>query len=363
MDLPNKTELFERMIEEAIAFHNGKLTEATMRQEGTDANSLLMAGVALGDEICYQIYLAIKNSNPQTAEQEDLDKLLFDWFGLTRLAASSSKVLINLTRTNTDAGILPAGYTFSTNKGVSFRSDEDLIFADSILTGSVKTTCVAVGTAGNVDINTITIMEQPDFDNTFTCTNASVAVGGRDQETDAQFRRRAAEYWTVQQKGTADAIIFGAKQVSGVQEVYFTETAVSSDQNARYLQMVIADPAGNSDSTLISNVQNELENWRAAGVWVEVLGGTAIDVTFNITYDYKAGYNESTVDTGVIKNILFYVNNLKLGEPLYVDVIKSLITKSSGVFGNVDIVLPSANIVPTAYQILKTDSTLITINS
>jgi uncharacterized phage protein gp47/JayE len=363
MDLPNKTELFERMIEEAIAFHNGKLTETTMRQEGTDANSLLMAGVALGDEICYQIYLAIKNSNPQTAEQEDLDKLLFDWFSLTRLAASSSITTLKFERSGTTEGIIPAGYICSTNNGISFKTNEDLIFADSILTGSVQATAVQAGIAGNVDINTITIMEQPQFDNTFTCINADHAVGGRDQETDAQFRRRAAEYWTVQQKGTKDAIIFGAKQVPGVNDVYFSETAVSSDQNARYLQMVIADPSGNSDSTLVANVQNELEDWRAAGVWVEVLGGTAVDVTFNITYDYKAGFNEGTVDGNVIKNILFYVNNLKLGETLYVDVIKSLIAKTSGVYGNVDIVLPSANIVPTAYQILKTDATLISINA
>lgn len=363
MDIPTKTELFEKMIEEAVAFHNGNITESTMRQEGTDVNSLLMAGVALGDEICYQIYQAIKNSNPQTAEDEDLDKLLFDWFGLTRLAASSAQVELTFARTGITSGSLPAGMIVSTNNNVAFAIDDNLNFTSVDLSGSIIATAVLAGTDGNVAASSIYIMTQPTWDNTFTVTNINRASGGRAQETDAQFRRRAAEYWTSQQKGTSDAIIFGAKQVAGVTDVYLSESSIASDQNARFVQLVVTDSSGGSNDLFVSNVQNEIENWRACGVWVEVLGGEAVNVTINLTYDYKAGYNETTVDAAVKKALINYVNSRKLNESVYPDVMKSIVEKVSGVFGNVVIITPSATIIPTYYQILKTDETLIVINA
>lgn len=360
MDLPNRTELFETMITEAVAFHEGRLTETILRQPGSDANTLLMAGVAMGDEVCYQIYQAIKNSNPRTAEGSRLHQLLFDWFGLTRKGAASAVVPVVLTRTGTTEGTIPAGTPVWTTGNVVFNTVTDADFGISDTTATVTATAIVAGTSGNVLSGTITQITPPTWDTSFTVTNIERAVGGCLTETDADFRHWVAEFWNVQQKATAAAIVYGALSVDGVAHASISEIPI--DAYTAYVELIVADTDGNGNSTLLANVDLELDNWRACGIFVETISGTRVDLPIALTFSYKVGYDQLTVNKAVKQTILNYVNSRRLGESIDPAVIKAFVAKVTGVAGSIVVTLPSAEVVATASQIIRTTAPNITCN-
>lgn len=361
MKIPDKNELFEAAIEEAIAFHNGDLTEETLRQDGTDAHNLIMAGVAVADECLYELTKAYKNSSIMTAEGEDLDRLAFDWFNLTRFSTKSAVVALTFARTGTETGSIPAGTLIGTKTGLSFSTNNNIDFLSTDASIIVNATCITAGTTGNVKSSTIT-QWTPTFDLTMTVNNVYPAAGGYDGESDNELKQRCKSYWSVQQKGTKAAIVYGCQQVAGVDsaEIYETDT---DNISAKYVQLLVADKTGNSNPTFLSNVEAEVENWRACGIWIDVIGGTAVDFPITATFSYKAGSNQLTTNDR-LKNVLVnFVNNKKAGQSISPGVLKQIIQNDSSIIASsVVITFPLAEVIPDIDEVLRTDTTLIGLN-
>jgi uncharacterized phage protein gp47/JayE len=361
MKIPDKKELFEAGIQEAVAYHTGDITEETMRQDGTDANSLIMAGVAIADEVDYALTQAYKNSSIMTAEGEALDILAFDWFNIKRFGIKSSVVELHFSRTGTEVGTISAGTSISTKTGIAFKTVEDVNFTAGDSDLYVPATCVTAGTIGNVKSASI-VQWTPTFDQTMTVTNAYPAAGGYDGESDRELQQRCRAFWNVQQKGTKDAIIYGTRNVVGIDsaEIYETDT---DNISAKYVQLLVADKTGNSNATFISAVQDEIENWRACGIWIDVQGGTAVDFPITATFSYKAGSNQLAANARLSNILINYVNSKKIGQSISPDVLKQIIQNDSAVVNSsVIITSPVATVVPDINEVLRTDITLITLN-
>ena len=80
---------------------------------------------------------------------------------------------------------------------------------------------------------------------------------------------------------------------------------VEADGN---VSVVVSDADGNSTQEMITDVETELENWRAAGPTLTVVGGTRveIDLTVSIT-DYRTGFdvaqNADTIEAAMAARI------------------------------------------------------------
>ena len=90
-DYPRFNEMFEIALREMI-LRNPDLTEETIRTLGTDSNSIAAMMASVGEEVVRQCAVTATNRLMGTAENEELDRVIYDWFGLIRNDAASSMV-------------------------------------------------------------------------------------------------------------------------------------------------------------------------------------------------------------------------------------------------------------------------------
>jgi len=368
MDFPRSTELFELEVVETVA-HDSSITIAACRTEGTDVNALLHAGNAVGDELVYQTALVSRDRSFGTAQGDALDEMIFSFFGLKRLAAAQASATLVFTHTNTAlVGVIPVGTTVSTADGVQFATLSQVSFVSGDATKSVVALNTTAGSIGNVKANNLVSWQPLSFDPAMTVSNPAVAAGGSDRETDDAFRARARGFWRVAQKGTLDAVVFGATQVSGVSTARVDEVgfyAHTGDTIPVALNTVLtaSDSQGNMSGYIVTQIQSELNNWRPCGVYVEVASGVPVMVTISVTFDYRAGYDTVVTDQRIRQAILDYVNSLRVGQTMLVGVILNICQKDQGVATQVNpSCVPSNDVVPSTGQVIRVESGSIFCN-
>lgn len=105
--------------------------------------------------------------------------------GITRLQADYSTGRVTLT--GTAGHNEPAGFLVATESGVQFETTSDAMLNNG--TAEVPVRAIYPGTEGNVDAGTITVIVNPN-PNITGVTNADITGGGREKETDLEFRAR-----------------------------------------------------------------------------------------------------------------------------------------------------------------------------
>lgn len=119
-----------------------------------------------------------------TATGNNLDRL-GPQVGISRILAQWAAG--ELTITGTPGYTVPAGTRAATQSGVVFETVDDVALIDG--TGTVAIEALEPGAAGNVAAGAITIVVNPVPD-IASVTNKFAVTGGREKETDAEFRNR-----------------------------------------------------------------------------------------------------------------------------------------------------------------------------
>lgn len=290
------------------------------------------------------------------AEGDDLTALVDDRYNLQRQPATAASVDVTFTRTSGGAGgTTPAGFTVASTFDAAGNSV--LFTANTPITwgagdnGPHIVTCTAsvLGKNGNVSAGTVTRLIDAPFDTSIAITNAADAAGGNDEETDPELRTRARTFWTTLRKGVLAALEQGV--LDGVAAVR-TATA-TEDATTGAVTLVVADSNGNSNSQMISDSELVLEDWRAAGSEVTVIGGTQLLVSVTGTMVFRAGSGADPlvyaplVQAAIAARLAKY----KQGETVYLDAIKAAaIAVDPDVIESFPISVPAADVVPTASQ-------------
>jgi hypothetical protein len=368
-DYPRFNELFEIALREMI-LRNTALTEETVRTKGTDANSIAAMMAQVGEEVARQCAITATNRLLGTATGEELDRVVYDWFGLVRNDAAAAMATVTFTRSTAVAGTLPAGFKVATADGVEFQLAIPLSFgtADLALSGICR--CSVTGIIGNVSANTINQMiDTASFDLTFTCNNAARAAGGGKRESDDEFKNRARQFWLVAQRGTLGAIQLGALEVDGVGTSSAREVPVPDPNGngtvAEWVSLTVADRSGYGNALLRTAVISELDNWRAAGVYVEVLAASVSIQQITATFSFVPGCDTVAVTERIRQALINYVNGLRIEESLRKNALWDIIRRDRDVVKeSVAIVAPAGDVTPAAGSttLIRTDYASVKLN-
>lgn len=336
-----------------LAFDEGDVSEMFMAQ-----------AAAMADHLVGYIAQRVKDTYLDGAAGDALTILADDRYNIQRQEAAEAVGVLTLTRSSgTLTGTIPAGTVFATNKDsagndIQFLLLEDSSWGSGVLTKDENAAAILVGTGGNVAANTIVNVVTGSLFDTFTVNNADRFAGGSDEESDESLRERCRTFPTTLRRGTLTALEYGAKTVAGVVSATADDSA-----NDGTVNVYIADVDGGSNSTLEANVATELENWRAAGIPVNVIGGELYNITIALSLTVRTGVDSAAIASDIKKAIVARINKLKIGESCSQALIQqaAMNVDPDGIL-NVTVTTPVGTVVPSANQLIRTTTGDITVS-
>jgi len=268
-------------------------------------------------------YSAYKN----TAEGNNLERL-GPYVGISKNQEqrSTGTVLINGAP---DYTVL-AGFRVATATEIFFETNEDVIL-DGTGTGIADVVAVNAGRIGNVAANTITSIINPDA-NITAVTNPAATSGGREKETDTEFRDR----WDLSVAGggaaTLDSIRGALLRTSGVRAAVVIENNTNATDLAgrpakSFEAYVLGGSAADIGQTILDTKAAGIEPYGSQSVTVNDLSGNphtmkfsyAIEVPIHVraTIKTSASY-PSNGDLQVESAIVRYIGGEDSDGQLYV---------------------------------------------
>lgn len=254
------------------------------------------------------------------------------------------------------AGTVAAGTRIASEPDASgafviFTTDVDLVFGGGDLTHDVRATCSKVGVAGNVDVSTVSRIFDSLWDPTLTVINAARFAGGAPEESDEDLRDRVRGFFLTQAKGTIDALIYGAKTVSGVKRA-----SIDVNYDTGIVTVYVSDTDGNSNAAMTTAVETAMIDWADAGDVVNVVGATLYIQVVNISLTVRTGVNISALLDRVRDAVVARLARLNPGETLYRDMIQAAARDvDREAILTVVVNTPAANVSPSVGQVIRTD--------
>lgn len=347
-------------------FTAGKAEATTLRSDltfddGDISEFYMFAAAAMADHLTGYFAGRIRATFLDGATGDDLTTLADDHWNIQRNVAVAATGVLTFTRPNTSggSGTIPAGTTVQTQAdptGVvqQFTTDINLVFGALDLVKTVNATAVVAGVDGDVAASTITTIVPNLFDSSITVSNAARFAGGADEESDDSLRNRVRQFPTTLRRGTLAALEYGATTVAGV------AVAVADDSDdTGIVSLYVSDASGSSSPTMVSNVQTEIVNWRAAGVIVNVIGASLVTQNVQVHLTVRAGVNTDALVSLVQSAVTARLAKLKIGEVCSQAAIQQAVLNVDSNIINCTVVLPVADVQPAGNQIIRAGSVTV----
>lgn len=374
-DLPSREDLFQAGAREVFRRSETRTRAQRVNPQavftpGTDINIILAACSAMGDEVTRHLSLRLAALYLDSAEREDLDRLVTDRFSrdLVRKQAAPAVVTLTFTRpippSSGAGGSLNVGTKIRTKGGTEFTLVTSATFA-AASSGPVTAVGQAVlsGEAGNVPIGSIVEFSQPPFDPAIIVTNAEPAAGGTDVETDANYRSRARDFYRAARRGILAAIEFGALTVPGVYAAVAEELLDPSGLPNGIVRVYISDKGGQSNQVLAAAVRRALLEFRAAGIIVDVLTTVPAFESIAYTLAFRVGTDQQAAIQQLKALTVNAVNLLAPQEPLQRSMLFALARSIPGaVVSEQAVTTPTGDVLPGIAQTIRTSMDRVTVN-
>ena len=299
-------------------------------------------------------------------------------FGLARLPATQSSGVVTLSRFS--AGVsasVPVGAQLKTADGsISFRVaaapelstwHQDLsayVIPSGVAAIDVPATSMAIGLAGNVLANTITVIASsiPGVDQV---TNAEAFTNGLDTESDAAFRNRFRWYLASLSKATATAVSAAISNVrQGVIFQIKENVLPNGESRTGSFLVIVDDGSGYPPPSLLSAVANAVDAVRPVGTMFSVIGPVVEVVDVSVTVTTLAGSRSFSVQAAR-QSIAAYVNALPIECHASVTRVAQCIYDSNREVSNVsDVMLNGtmSDLAPGSGAIIKAGRILVSVN-
>lgn len=374
-DLPTRDDYFDIGSEEvfsrsSVRPRSTRVSPDAVFTEGTDINIIIAACSAMADEATRHLSLRMAALFLDSAEGDDLDRLVADRFSPTivRKQAAPAVVTVDLFRSIPPSGgaavIFPIGTKLRTEQGTEFETTTVASLGLNS-TGPVPAVAQAVqaGTVGNVDDEQINAFVQTPSDPEAQVINNEPASGGTDVETDAQLRERARDFFRTARRGTLAAIEFGALTVNGVESATAVEVLDALGKPNGVVLLQIADVNGNSNAVLADAVRNALLEFRAAGVVVDILLSAPQLEDIEYVLAFRPG-TDTIAATQQLKTITnTSINLLAPGEQLLRSLLFALARSIPGAIVTEDsVVTPATDVQAAIAKTIKTTFDRVTVN-
>ena len=240
--------------------------------------------LAESDADLWELAGAVANMyNPSAATGNSLSALV-QINGITRAAATSSSVSLDLTGTNTT--LIPSGSLVSTASGIQYATDADATIAGgvAVVGGTAVIPAATISLTG-----TITTIVNP-IAGWATVNNPTDAVIGTDEETDAALRIRRAQSVAFASQSLFESIFSAVAQLDGViQTVVLENDTNATDGNGQPAHSVQVLVDGGDDDEIGEAIFNE------KCVGITTVGSTTIAVIDNIGGSHDINFQRPTI--------------------------------------------------------------------
>lgn len=370
-DLPTRLDYFNIGADEiaarsALRLPAQRISASEVFTDGSDINIITASASAMADEITRQLSLRVQALFLDGASGEDLDRLVADRFSPTIVRKAASPAVVTLTLTRSSGPLLalslPVGTRVKTQAGVEFALTAAAVLpAGSTGPVTAAATAVLAGVQGNVAALTLTQFSEPPADPALQVTNLEPAAGGDSTETDARLRARARDFFRTARRGTLAAIEFGALTVPGVRQAVAVEELDSTGIPTGRVALYVADANGQANAALVSAVRSALLEYRAAGVYVDVLAALPLFVSIVYNLRFQAGVDTTAAFAAAQTSTVAAVNALRPNATLEVSLLFSVLRTIPGVIVLDDaVVAPVGDLIPAPGQVIRTRTALVT---
>lgn len=372
MDGVTFSDLFAIGRDEALA-RNSNLTLAVIDTEGTGSNALIAAAAAIGDEDIGQLSRAEAKCFLDSSEGKDLDRLVFDRYGIARKSAAPGvgSVEFRTTTANPSPFALPVNTLLTTADGNQYVTLASATFPlGSVGPVTVAARSILAGLSQQAASNTITgiVSQITGSPGDLTVNNPLATAGAQDDELDESLRQRAREFFPNARRGTLTAIRLGALAVSGVTTATVFEVLDLLGRPAKGVQLVVADtftdqlvtfgttPAYQTQSqVLTSAIAAALEDVRAAGIEVQITVAQVVLQSVTLALTFEAGVDYERVALAARARVVAFINALSPGQALSRLALTNALRTVLGLIitGN-EVYAPSGDVVPEPLQVIRT---------
>ncbi len=278
---------------------------------------------------------------PQTATEFYLD-LHAQQRGIIRKVASKSRgtLIFSCTYARSNDIFIPAGTICSTAQieGIRVVTLLDAIIPAGDTTVSVLAESEVGGEDTNLSTNMVNILITPPA-GIISVINSTAFTGGTSQETDEELRKR---------------VLYSYKNISnGANSAFYRDCAlafegvnsasiVSKPRGSGSVDIYIAAKGGLVSSELLSQVSDQISNFREINVDVQVKSPSVFNVSVSATITIKTGYQSLDVIESCKVNLQNYFDKLEIGENLKLADIYEVFYHTEGV-DNYTIILPTSD--------------------
>lgn len=281
-----------------------KLTDFNV---GSAVRTLLESFALQLEEFYFDIEQAIRYA---------IENAIYDAFGFEKETATQSTGYVTVKfREPLEARVLIAkGTIFSTSSMASttlyFESTEDIFAPLGAVDVLVPVQCTTSGLSGNINAFEIVNIGASNI-YVDSVTNETSFYGGTEEETSAQRKLRFKEYIRTLQRGTRQAIAYGAKTVQGVAGVWVDDNYIG------FVRVYVHDVHGELPKDLKEAVLKTLDEYRAAGIEVEVLPIIKNIVNLNLTIIFKDDAAIGVYSNKLQALLTNYLNSFSVSKNLY----------------------------------------------
>lgn len=292
--------------------------------------------------------------------QDAINQGIYSSFGFTPKPAIAAYGPLTITFNNATMSdmVLPRGSSFlSSNPAYTtkYQTIQDYTIPAGSTTATVNAYCTITGTIGNVPVDTIDVMSTP-LANVKSVTNSQAFQTGQDPETPDSMKARFQSYIKSLTKGTKAAIEYGTRNVQNIAGCYVME-------QTGLVTVYAHDANGNLDSTLQANVVSALDNYRAAGIPVDVEPVTRIAIDLNVTVTtLNKSANTTAFHDQIVAAVTNYLNNMVAGQSLILSDLSSVIKyiDRTNIY-DITFVVPTANIVIQGSELIRAGTITVTL--
>lgn len=329
-----------------VATNTKKITDFN---PGSAIRTLLEAASLQIEEFYYDlkqaVQFAIKNSG-------------YHAFGFEKYKAvkASGNVVILFEKVLTDSLLIQKGTEFNTgnrrSKKIYYKSTENVIIRAGVQSGIIPVECTEAGEIGNVSAGEINKMN-PSNPHIASISNVNAFVNGKDIETDIQREMRFKEYVHSLQRGTAEAVAYGIKQVNGVSGVWIDDSYIG------YMYAYVHDKNGDLTEELKKKVEQAVVDYRSGGIEVVIrpVVKKLVDIEFKIFY--KPRVNTTLYDELIENLVSGYINQLNVAEDLNMsNVITTINDTYRDVIAYIDI-MDSKDIKTVTNEIIRSENVIL----
>lgn len=345
-----------------------RIEPAQVDVEGSDINLFIGSQSYCAHAVSRQLGDRINALLLDGAEGEDLDRYAYDRYQLTRKGASSALGQVRFFRTSAalGAGEIPIGQKLRSLAGIEYITTTGAVFSAGALETNAFVRAVQAGRDYQVGRNQIRTIDNVAalFDPTLQVNNDDPTAGGNPREDDDVFRERIREFWSRAQRGTLAAIVFGARGVEGVDSATAREVVNVDGLPARLVELFIADASGIASQALASRVDEELEEWRAGGIYVLTHLSIPQIVVVQLALTFIAGVDTVAISEEIRNAVVTFVNSLPVNGSLLRNDLASVLARfrNAGLVPNqATVVVPAGDLVPDTGKTLRTDLSNVTV--